>query len=119
MSSPENFARMLMAYYVEKGTDVPLVANLVIGENDNVYISELLLSIYVECNKLYRSGQLNITQTKYAEYLNHVFFSIGYMINMEIFNRNKLNEIIHFVKITNSDAPNMISPYHPFSIIKR
>uniref|UniRef100_A0A6C0J488 Uncharacterized protein n=1 Tax=viral metagenome TaxID=1070528 RepID=A0A6C0J488_9ZZZZ len=117
MSSPEAVASMLISYYVENGVDseMPLRVAMTYDETDTEYITEILLSIYIECNKLYNSGALNISQTVYAECLSHVFLSINYMIKTELCKRDKLHEVINFIKIQ-ANGIGTRNPYHPFTI---
>jgi len=116
MSSPETLARMLLSYYASQSeeTQRPMLVNLVPEDQDNEYLTEILTIVYMECNRIFTSGQMGITQERYAQCLDQVFISVGHVIKTEIVERSKVSELIYFAKITGDQVA--LNPYHPFRI---
>lgn len=113
MNSPQELAHILMTHYLTKETDNLILVNMVSTEDDNEYILEILTHVYLECYRIY-TGQEQVDVQQYSSCINAVFNSIGYVIIMELMERDKLKDHIHFAKIV--DMRMTLNRYHPMRI---
>lgn len=112
---PESTARMLLSYYQNNPSDPLIMGNTI--ESDNEYVMQILLSMYVECYKVYtESLKETISLEQFSKMLNMVSISMGYKLIVTSGLKSDLNTIIHYARI-NPDLSMVRSPYHPFHLI--
>jgi hypothetical protein len=116
MSTPDDIAKVLMSYYLNNNEH--MFVHLVTADgNDNEYILEVLVQIYLGCYKLYKNKIYDITLEQFVNIVYKVILSVGYVINTDVLKTTELNEIIYFSKIVDTQA--LLNSYHPFRIRER
>lgn len=110
---PVDIARMLLSYYAEHST--PMQVSLATSEQDNEYLTELLLTVYNECYRLYSSGEAVMTPEKFAQSIQMVFITVGYKLIIKPLNQYDTLPI-YYAKIK-PDLSMVINQYHPLMIL--
>lgn len=109
--NPENAARMLLSYYQSQPNGLPLIVDMISPESDNGYISEILLIIYKECQRIYRD-EGTFTHSQFTNCIGYVFSSLGYRLILKKYPRSELSKIIYYARIQ-QNLNMTLCRYHP------
>ena len=102
---------MLMGKFL-LGTEHHGTLDIGLGDMDNELRFQVLLSMYVECFRVWRTTD-DIDVNEFIGLLKHVFTTVGYTLGMEPV--EAASHTVYYCKIKH-DLSLVRSPYHPFFI---
>ena len=109
--TPTNVAQMLMAKFL-LGKEHSGTVDIGLDDMDNELRFQVLLSMYVECFRVYRSDS-DMDVSTFIQLLKSVFNAVGYTLGMDPC--TDVDTSVYYCKIK-TNLSLVRSPYHPFFV---